>query len=368
MRRDSKNRKSKRWLLRIISITGISVLLFLFLIIFPSDKKVRNQEAVNAKARNGVAVIITGAAARIPQEGALLEELDRRGLLKNLVFISGVSSGALNAIMLNGILSGKITWNDYYELLDSLDNRNIFIQEGKKIPVNTAPARDLYQKVFEEKLGYHRMGDLPITTSISFTHPEDLALRRTEYRMCSRKINEESDSTLSIVDVAMASSAFPLVFPPVRIRNAKTIPDVEFVDGGLGDDHVPWRALLEFQEFRGIGVERVYIISRESDDLPGISEELKGFGINDRGIFDKLGISFDALLTRGIIRGITDYATEAPELVPLTYVWIPHLDKNFLFFNFDTLGEQYTLTSEWAKTNDPVHLGDFLLPYLLKGK
>lgn len=368
MKRDLQNRKKKKWVLSILSIIPLSMLLLLFLLIFPSDKKERNQEEIIAKERSGVAVIITGAAARIPQEGALLEELDRRGLLKDLVFISGVSSGALNAIMLNGILSRKITWEDYYELLDSLDNHHIFIQDEKKIPVNTAPARDLYQKVFEEKLGYYTMGDLPFATSISFTHLEDLKLRKTEYRMCSRKINEESDTTLSVVDVAMASSAFPLVFPPVRIRNVTTIPDVEFVDGGLGEDHVPWRALLQFEKFRGTGVERVYIISRESDDAPAISEELKGFGINDKGIFDRLGISFDAILTRGIIRGIIEYATEAPELVPLTYVYIPHLDADFLFFNFDNLGEQYTLTSKWAKTNDPVRLGDFLLPHLLKEK
>jgi Patatin-like phospholipase len=350
------------------SIAPFSFLLLLFLIIFPSDKKIGNQEAVPVKARNGVAVIITGAAARIPQEAALLEELDRKGLLKNLVFISGVSSGALNAIMLNGILSKKITWNEYYRLLDSLNNRSIFIQEGKKIPVNTAPARNLYQKVFEEKLGYHTMGDLPFVTSLSITHLEDLKLKRTEYRMCSRKINEETDTTLSIVDVAMASSAFPVVFPPVRISNAKTIPDVEYVDGGLGDDHVPWRALLEFEKYRGTGVAKVYIISRESDDVPAVSEELKGFGINDKGMFDKLGISFDAILSKGIIRGMEDYAKEAPEMVPLTYVWMPHLDAGFLFFNFENLGKQYTLTLDWAKKNDPVRLGDFLLPYLLKEK
>jgi len=254
MKLNPHKRKIKKWLLRLLTIILSSSLLLLFLIIFPSDRKKRNELPPVAMERNGVAVIITGAAARIPQEAALLEELDRRGLLKNLVFISGVSSGALNAIMLNGILSGKITWNDYHEILDSLDNSNIFFQEGKKIPVNTAPARDLYKKIFEETLGYYRMGDLPIATSLSFTHLEDLKLRRTEYRVCSRKINEESDTALSIVDVAMASSAFPVVFPPVRIRNVKTIPDVEFVDGGFGDDYVPWRALLQFEKYRGTGV------------------------------------------------------------------------------------------------------------------
>jgi predicted acylesterase/phospholipase RssA len=52
--------------------------------------------------RSGTAIIMTGAAARIPQEAALLEELYNRQLLKNVVFISGVSSGALNAVALNG--------------------------------------------------------------------------------------------------------------------------------------------------------------------------------------------------------------------------------------------------------------------------
>ena len=100
--------------------------------------------------------------------------------------------------------------------------------------------------------------------------------------MCSRKINEESDPSLSLVDIMMASSAFPVVFPAVRIRNVKTIPDVEYVDGGVGEDHVPYHALLDFEKFRGAEVEKVYIVSRKSDSIPEISDELKNLGINDR--------------------------------------------------------------------------------------
>jgi predicted acylesterase/phospholipase RssA len=104
-----------------------------------------NSRAISSSfPRNGVAVIMTGAAARITQETALLEELDKRGLLKNVVFISGVSSGALNAVMLNGILSGKMTWNEYKNILFNLKNSDIFTQEGKKIPLNTSPARQLF--------------------------------------------------------------------------------------------------------------------------------------------------------------------------------------------------------------------------------
>jgi predicted acylesterase/phospholipase RssA len=342
----------------------IVILIALIFILGRKDNKA--METIDYIPRNGVAVILTGAAARIPQEAALLEELEKRGLLKNLVFISGVSSGALNSVVLNGILSGKITWQDYQNILYNLKNDNIFIQEGKKIPVNTSPARNLFKSVFEDKLGYFKIGDLPYFTGISITHLKDLDLNKTVYRMCSRKINEESDTTLSLVDIVMASSAFPIVFPPARIKNAKTIPDVEYVDGGLGDDHVPFHSLLEFEKFRGVGVEKVYVVSRKSDKIPEISEELKGLGINDKGLFDKLGISLDAVLNKGIISRLEAFAAEAPQLIPLTYVWIPDFNQDFLMFNFDNLKEQYALTSEWAKTHDPLPLGDYLLPYLVK--
>lgn len=313
------------------------------------------------KPRNGVAVIMTGAAARIPQEAALLEELYKRGLLKNLVFISGVSSGALNAVALNGILSKRMTWNEYKQILYSLKNSNIFIQEGKKLPLNTSPARELFQEVFEKKLRYHKIGDLPFCTSISFTQLKRVGLKNSVYRMCSRKINEETDTTLSLVDIVMASTAFPVAFPAQKIKGPKTIPDVEYIDGGIGDDHVPYKALLEFEKFRGAGVEKVYIISRKSDDVPQISDELKGLGIDDDGFFNKMGISLDVMLKNGIYNRMEAFAREAPDLIPRTYVWIPEFQENFLLMNFDDLKAQYELTSKWAKKHDPVPLNQYML-------
>jgi predicted acylesterase/phospholipase RssA len=351
-------------------ITVIIGLLILFILAFSfcgNRNGTVKLKPIIAK-RSGTAVIMTGAAARIPQEAALLEELYNRGLLKDVVFISGVSSGALNSVALNGILTGKITWDEYKKILFNIKNSDIFIQEGKKLPVNTEPARQFITNIVEKRLGYHKMGDLPYMTELSFTHLRDLDLRKDVYRMCSRKINEETDTTLSIVDVLMASTSFPIAFPKVRIKNVTTIPDVEYVDGGVGDDHVPFHALLEFEKFRGEGVERVYIISRKSDSIPAVSEELQKLGINDNGLFDKLGISIDNIMKKGIIKRLKAYAEEAPELIPRTYVWIPDFKKDFLMFNFDKLEEQYTLTTEWAKTHEPVVLGNFLLPYLLGKK
>jgi predicted acylesterase/phospholipase RssA len=346
-------------------LSGLTFLTVLVLLIFFVRKNIAINDQIYPK-RNGTAIVMTGAAARLPQEAALLEELYNRGLMKNVVFISGVSSGALNSVALNGILTGKMTWTEYKEIIFKLKNSDIFVQEGRKLPVNTEPARKFITDIVEKKLGYHTIGDLPFMTEISFTHLSELDLKKTVYRMCSRKINKETDTTLSIVDILMASTSFPVAFPPVRIKNAKTIPDVEYIDGGVGDDHIPFQALLDFEKFRGIGVERVYFISRKSDSIPEVSEELRVLGINDRGVFDKLDISLDNILKKGLIKRLEVYSTEAPELVPLSYVWIPDFQADFLLFSFNNLKEQYDLTSQWAKTHDPVPLADYLLPFLLK--
>jgi hypothetical protein len=268
--------------------------------------------------------------------------------------------------MLNGILSDKMSWEDYKKILYNIKNDDIFKHGERKFPLNTSPARDLYKKLVEDKLGYYTIGDLPIFTGISITHLKELDLKKSVYRMCNRKINSETDTTLNLVDIMMASSAFPYVFPPVKINNTKTIPDVLYVDGGVGEDHVPYHALLEFEKFRNAGVEKVFIISRKSDGIPELSEELKGLGINDKGIFDKLGISMDGILSKGIINGILSFSKAEPELMKNAYVWIPDFQANFMFFNFDHLKDQYMLTSQWAKTHDPIPVGEYLFRNKIK--
>jgi hypothetical protein len=343
--------------------SGTLALILLFQLFITTSTGEDKQVRYTVQKRSGTAVIMTGAAARIPQEAALLEELYNRGLLENVVFISGVSSGALNSVILNGILSGKMTWAQYRSILFNLKNSDVFFQTGKKLPVNTEPLRQFITRVVEQDLGYKKIGDLPFMTAISFTHLKNMDLKKDVYRMCSRKINDETDTSLSLVDILMASTSFPIAFPPVRIRNATTIPDVEYIDGGVGDDHVPYVALLEFEKFRGVGVEKIYFISRKSDSIPEISEELKVLGINDKGRFDKLGISLDNILKKGLIKRLEAFADQAPDLINRSYVWIPDFTQDFLMFSFSNLREQYELTTKWAKTHDPVPLDDYLALY-----
>lgn len=353
-----------------MGIGNFIVLVILVAISFFSDTKVNNEsqpgELVSTKG-SGTAIIMTGAAARIPQQAALLEELYNRGLLKDVVFISGVSAGALNAVMLNAILSGKISWEEYRSILFSLKNSDVFtITEDRKLPVNTEPVRNLFREIVEDRLGYHNIGDLPYMTEISFTRKGDLSSGKRVYRMCSRKINEETDTTLSLVDIMMATSAIPFAFPPVRIENVTTIPDLEYIDGGVGRDYVPFRALLEFQKHRGMNVEKVYIISKKPGNFTGIGKELDFLGVDNKGRMDRYASSLDRIMRKILINRLGAYARQAPEMIYHSYVWIPDFEQDFMMFNFNNLEEQYSLTSAWAKHNDPVPLGDFLLYNRLK--
>ena len=312
----------------------------------------------------GVALVITGAAARIPQEAALLEALDERGLLKDLAFVSGDSSGALNAIAVNAIKSGRMTWTRYRQILEGLRNSDVFVQSGKRLPVDTSPLRAMLKRIVEGEMGFRTMGDLPIPTSISITRLEDLGLEKTAYRMCSEKINSESDPSLSIVDILMASTAIPVVFPAVRIPGVTTIKDIDYVDGGAGEDYVPYEAVLEYEKARGLSFGKVFIVSRKSNTVPEVSEELRALGVNDRGLFDKLGISPERLASRLFLKYLAQLAKQAPGLADRTFVWRPDFQASFLLLAFNSLGAQYATTQEWARNSAPVPL----LQYLSEGR
>jgi len=310
--------------------------------------------------RQGTAIVITGAAAKIAQEAALLEHLYEQGMLNDVVFISGASSGGLNAAVLNGILSRKMTWSEYKGILSNLKNEDIFIKNGKKLPVDTDPLRNLITKIVSDRLGYKALNDLPYPTALSIVNLKALPLKDRTYRLCNKKINAESDSSLSIVDVLMASASYPFAFPPVRIGNVKTIPDVTYHDGGIASDHVPYQAVIEFEKMRGIGVKKMIVISRKRDTIANLNDELQQFGIDKFKFFDKMGVSPEAISNRGFYKRLKDLEKESPELAERTYVYVPDFKDEFLMFDFCDLGKQYDVTAKWAKNHAPIPLKEYL--------
>jgi predicted acylesterase/phospholipase RssA len=315
---------------------------------------------VDLNRSRGTAIVITGAAARIPQEAALLEQLYYAGELKDVAFISGVSSGALNAVILNAILDRQYTWQRYRNLLFSLNNQCIFEATDQPLPVNTQPLRNLLTKVLHDTLGYYRLKDLPYPTSLSTVSLNIKSWADQTFRLSNRKINTESDENLDLVEVLMASTAFPLAFPSVSITKSPTLPPGRFIDGGTTADYIPYRAVLEFEKFSQHNVDRMIIVSRKLDTEDGLRAELLNMGIDRLDLLDKLGISLENLGQRAFLRGLESLMKEAPLLSQKTFIYLPAIPGEYPLFDFTNLREQYKVSREWARTHQPIALDKFL--------
>lgn len=302
----------------------------------------------------GTALVIPGAAARIAQEAALLEQLDESGQLDHVVFISGVSSGALNAVMLNAILSGKYTWEQYKTLLFTLTNERVFSHSGNNLPVSTLPLRQLITTLLHDSIGFYKMSDLPIPTSLSVVSLNLKNIASATYRLSNRRINPESDPDLDIVEVLMASTAFPVAFPPATINHATTLPEGKFIDGGSASDYIPYRAVIEFEKFSGANVERMIVISRKLDTEAGMREELRELGINRIDQVEKFGISLEEMGRKSFKKSLLSLQEEAPSLAGRTFLYIPEIHKDYSLFDFHSLREQFEDTKEWALNNKPL--------------
>ncbi len=326
------------------------------------------REPLLYKEHKGTAVVITGAAARIVQESALLENLQKDGWLQNICFISGTSSGALNTVLLNAILENKISWDRYNSILFNLNNDSIFIRTGRSLPVNNDPFQNLLTRVINDSLGYIKIGDLPINSSISISAVDMLPPFSTTYRLSNLKINVESNPGFNLVETLLASTAIPILFPPVRFRESFGLPNSSFVDGGVAEDHIPYEAVLQFEKYRGFGVDTLIIVSRKSDSRRGMNDEIQNFGNNDSRIFDKLSSWIDNLASNGFIKSMKQLQQKYPELASRTYVYIPDFQENFALLDFTNMQKQYDVTAAWAELHKPVPLNQFLAEYALEAK
>jgi predicted acylesterase/phospholipase RssA len=345
---------------RFLIVIGIlAVLTGLLIGLWHLMHKKPEQETDFGKAE-GTAIVITGAAARIAQEAALLEQLYYSGKLDDLAFISGVSSGALNAVMLNAILAGKYSWKQYRNLLFSMNNQSVFFTADKPLPVSTEPLRLLLTRVLHDTIGFYRMKDLPYPTALSTVNLNIKSWADMTYRLSNLRINEESDPDIDLVEVLMASTAFPLAFPAIRITDAPTIPSGRYIDGGSRVDYIPYRAVIEYEKFIQRNVDKLIIVTRKLDTEEGLKKELQNMGITRTDLIDKLNIAIEDLAQHAFLKGLDNLQKEAPLLSGKTYIYMPTIQKDYPLFDFDNLREQYLVTRKWANTHQPIPLDRFL--------
>lgn len=317
--------------------------------LLPPSKKIR-----------GTAVVITGAASRIPQEAALLEQLYREGKLSNVCFISGASSGALNAVMLNAILSGQFTWGRYKKILFGLKNNNIYTIPSGKFPFNTRPLHDLLKRIMEDSLKYHKIGDLPINTSISATAFRVMPPLKKAVRFSNRLINEECDPDYNLINILMASTAIPFIFPEVSINEFLKGTNQTFIDGGAGEDHIPVEAVVQYSSKFNTEIERLYIVSRKFDTPDEINNQIDALGLKGNK-FNKFILEFlFKHLKNSFIKELELFKLKNPELAAKTYIYVADFKDFFFLLDFEQMKKQYEITSAWAKKNKPVLLEDYI--------
>lgn len=312
------------------------------------------------------AVVITGGAAKISQEVALLQRLNETGWLKNVGFISGASSGALNTVMLNAILNGHFTWDQYLKILFNVHNNQVFIQESRKLPVNTDPLRGLLTRIIQDSLGYSTIGDLPIPSAISATSINLIPLKKKTLRFSNRWINPESDPAYNLVDVLMASTAIPVVFPMEKIRHGATLNPQNYIDGGIADDHIPYEAVLQYQQKNGVRMDKLVIISRKMDTEQDIRIELSKLGLKDTKLLERLGLSLQRYSAGAFYDKLLKLQMADPELASRTYIYIPEFSEEFPLMDFGSMKSQYYATLKWAEANQPVPLAEYLSKHNVK--
>jgi predicted acylesterase/phospholipase RssA len=349
----------------ILSFTFIAFFLNPF--IFSGFKANAQETSLKSySTRKGTAIIITGAAARIPQEAALLEQLFMNGDLKEVTFISGASSGALNTVVLNAILNGQLSWDQYKSILYQITNNQVFNRNGSKMPLDTDPLRKLITRIVNDSLGYYKVGDLPFASSISATNAELIATNGRSYRFSNRKINNESNPDYNLVDILMASAAIPYVFPSVKLNMPDTIHQIKFIDGGIAEDHIPFEAARQYEQLTGTGFEKMIIVSRKNIPEADIAPELDNLGIKDSKLREKLGASVQHFSKEGFIKKLVYLQVSDPELAARTFIYVPDFENDFPMLDFNNFQVQFEVSSAWAASHKPMPLNEYVLENMSK--
>lgn len=313
-----------------------------------------------------VGFVIDGAAALIAQELALLETLTK-GLYPGAggpvipKILAGTSSGSLSTIALNAVLQaeagkGQFGWERLKnDLLFPLRNDDVFetgILADIERPVeilkygyilDTAPLRRTLEKFVQgsDYIGYQTLGDTFLPSHIS-------AVNRNTGLTQRFFSDNPKDKGLDSVQVLLASTAIPVVFPDREITGVGT-----FVDGGTGTDDSPVEALVGEAPF-----DELYVIAPQQANPDSDMQKRHGSKLP---IISNLTFAMD-VRSNAILQFQLFRATTLVKDPANAFFYTPKLSTEYNFLNFDVMEQQYTETLKWAKQNKP----ELILDYLAK--
>jgi hypothetical protein len=307
--------------------------------------------------KNGI--LLTGAAARISQEVAILDLLFADGLEINQdeTLLVGYSSGAMNLLALNGCFcnDSKVKWSDYYKekVLFKLKDKNVFEllpTTGRSI-LNTAPFRPFLGNILGD-MGFSSYGELPFKSYV-------LTSQYHQLTTCWADNKNPGHGQLDPTDLFMASTSIPVVLPSQEIKNTKEgvdrdFPTGNFIDGGT------WGAFKDYETQliplikKNGALDELHIVSpmRESlDELNATKKELiKGFGLKHKAEVDynefkksfKIGFGEFIHFVEGL-----NALNASKEIANEIYVSIPAMKKNTGILSFGKQEKTYKKVYDW---------------------
>lgn len=323
------------------------------------------------------ALLLTGAAARISQEVALIDQLIDNYQLElspETTYLAGYSSGALNISAINACFrqESPLSWNDFYknEILFKINTEEIIIKK-KNLPFDTSPLRKKIED-FTLLAGFNRFCDLPFSSSILV-----FSIRKLSVIWAEQPLTQHGHALLT--DLLMASSAMPLLFPEQEIcapPGLKTgFPAGSYTDGGTTGTFVHFKDHLKKQTDSHGPFDKLFIVSPmreitpedfdEFDALLPVNDNLKQ-NIKELKVFQNFLSMISMNGFDSFIHQFYHWILELKRPVAQEIlVCIPELEKNFPILDFDQQFIQYQAVNDWAIRN-PHRLAIPLENYVLE--
>lgn len=315
------------------------------------------------------AIFLTGAAARISQEVAILDKLmSEKGLepSQDDTLLAGFSSGSLNLAALNSCFKTDApnSWNKYYKakVLFPLKTDQVYkFQPSRKSLLNTKPLRKTLDK-FLEKMKCEYFGDFSFEAFVMAYSREDKE-QRTHWANSKNK----SQGNLKASDLLMASTAIPILFPEQEISSRgkdRDFPFGDFWDGGTQGTFKNFEKYMDEFIAKNGSMDTMHVVSpmrqspeqegkfmlkqmREMQAKSGLEQE-KADGILD-DVKDFLSkISMNSFLK--FLFALQDWNKDNSKIKDI-YVSIPEMERNYPIIFFGKQRKQYKAVKDWLELN-----------------
>lgn len=207
---------------------------------------------------------------------------------------------------------------------------------GQGYLLDTAPLRATMATALKT-MNYKYMSDLYLPTCISIVDEET----GLPIRICS---DDPTVAHLHLIDVMMASSSMPVIFPVQKIPGfLPPFGNGTYIDGGIGIDMIPTAAAYQRN------VDAAYIMTRqwELTSKQTLPDRLKNVKILANTVQ-----TFNDLLQGAFLSGLS----AASDARIKTFAYIPVLPVDFGVLDFDKGKAMYDMTWNWTLSNAPLCL------------